>query len=227
MKKFFALFLLVMLAAFPAFAIQVLEDDVVKGDAAQLNCSTGLDCAMEGRRVNVTVNGSQAITGGTINGATIGASTPSSGAFTTLSASGMLSASGGFTGNIETLAATEALAATDSGKLLVLSSDTEFVTTLPAPAAGLNFTIIVGNAPESASYTVVTATSANIIQGCVSSSEDAAGSVSCAASADTITFVDGKAIVGDYVKLKSDGTSWFIVGGNCAVQDGITTTQAS
>ena len=113
-----------------------------------------------------------------------------------------------------------------TGKVFILNSATEFATTLPAPKAGLFYKFIVGAAPASASYTIVTKSSANIIQGQVSSAEDAAGSVSTAADADTITFADGKAIVGDYVELISDGTNWY-VSGMCNVQDGIATTQAS
>jgi hypothetical protein len=129
--------------------------------------------------------------------------------------------------NVEVVAATNVINAAESGKTFFLNHATEFVSTLPAPAAGLRYTFVVADAPETASYTVVTTSSANLIQGCVGSSEDAAGSVSCAAAADTITFVDAKAVIGDYVKVISDGTSWFVVGGNCSVQDGIATSQAS
>lgn len=127
---------------------------------------------------------------------------------------------------VEVTTTTDVLTTADCGKTLVLNSATEFVTTLPAPVAGCRFKVVVRAAPASASYTVVTASSANIIEGQVASSEDAAGSVVTAADADTITFVDGAAIKGDYVDLISDGTNWF-VSGMCAVQDGITTAQGS
>lgn len=126
----------------------------------------------------------------------------------------------------ETVAATNTLTVAECGKVMTLSHATEFVTTLPAPTAGCRFTFIVANAPETASYTIVTSGSSNIIHGQVASAEDALGSVATAASSDTITFVDAKAIIGDYVEVVSDGTSWF-VSGLCNVQDGITTTQAS
>lgn len=126
----------------------------------------------------------------------------------------------------EVTTGTDTLAATDCGKTLFLNSATEYVTTLPAPVAGCSFRVIVKAAPASASYTVVTASSANIIYGQIASAEDAAGSVSTTAASDTITFVDSKAIIGDYVYLISDGTNWY-VSGMCNVQDGITTTQAT
>ena len=127
---------------------------------------------------------------------------------------------------VETVTATNVITATECGKTFILNSATEFVSTLPTPTAGCPFRFIVGAAPSSASYTVVTSGSANVIHGQIASAEDGAGSVSTTASADTITFVDSKAIVGDYVDIISDGTSWF-VSGLCNVQDGITTTQAS
>jgi hypothetical protein len=126
----------------------------------------------------------------------------------------------------ETTAATDVLTTADCGKTIFLSHATEFATTLPAAVAGCYFKFIVANAPETASYTVVTDSSANVIHGQVASAEDAAGSVATVAAADTITFVDAKAIIGDYVEVISDGTNWYI-SGMCNVQDGITTTQAS
>jgi len=125
-----------------------------------------------------------------------------------------------------TLTAASTLAYTDCGTTYTLNSATEFATTLPSPIAGCYFKFIVKAAPSSASYTVVTASSANIIEGQVASAEDAAGSVVTAADSDTVTFVDSKAIKGDYVEMISDGTNWY-VSGLCNVQDGITTSQVS
>ena len=127
---------------------------------------------------------------------------------------------------IETLSAASTLTVGDHLRTFILSSATEFATTLPAPKEGLRIKFIVGAAPSGASYTVVTGSSANIIQGGVSTGEDAQGSVACVSDADTITFVDSKAVAGDWVELVSDGTNWYI-SGMCLVQDGITTTQAS
>lgn len=124
----------------------------------------------------------------------------------------------------EVVAATNAISATESGSTFFLSATTEFVSTLPAPAAGLNYTFIVSAAPSGASYTVVTTSSANIIKGQAVCSADAAGDTGTAD--DTISFVDGQAVAGDKVYVISDGTSWFAYA-NCAVAAGITFTQAS
>lgn len=123
-----------------------------------------------------------------------------------------------------TATAAAALTAADSGKTIFLSSSTEFVTTLPAPAAGLTYTFIVRAAPSGASYTVVTNGSANIIKGQAVNAAGVAGDTGTAD--DTISFVDGQAVAGDKVTVISDGTSWFAYG-QSAVAAGITFTQAS
>lgn len=110
------------------------------------------------------------------------------------------------------LTGTTTLTAADSGKVLLLNSATEFVTTLPAPYPGLRFTFIVKAAPASASYTVVSAgTTQNIIHGVSASSADAGGSSSSTAgtAVDVITFVDGQAKIGDRVDLVCDGVLWY------------------
>ena len=129
-------------------------------------------------------------------------------------------------GPVATINATaaSALTAADSGKVIFLNSATEFVTTLPAPAAGLTFTFIVAAAPSGASYTVVTNGSANIIKGQAVNAAGVAGDTGT--GDDTISFVDGQAVAGDRVIVVSDGTSWFAYG-FCAVAAGVTFTQAS
>lgn len=132
----------------------------------------------------------------------------------------------GFIGPDATVSLTAAstLTAAQSNTIFFLSSATEFSTTLPAPAAGLMYTFIVGAAPSGASYTVVTSASANIIKGQAYPSNGAAGDSGTAD--DTISFVDGQAVAGDQVTVISDGTSWFAKA-FCAVAAGVTFTQAS
>ena len=127
----------------------------------------------------------------------------------------------------ETVTATNVITAAESGKTFFLSSATEFVSTLPAPAAGLHFKFIVAAAPSGASYTVVTSGSSNIIVGAFASSADAGGSMDSEASGgDTISFVDGQAAVGDWVEVISDGTKWYATGIS-ADEDALTITTAS
>lgn len=124
---------------------------------------------------------------------------------------------------VETVAATNIITAAESGKTFFLDHATEFVSTLPAPAAGLNYTFIVVNPPETASYTVVTDSAAQILGGHVLPADGAAGDVESPAAGTTITFVDGAAVAGDRAYVISDGTSWYAVC-SCAVATGITIT---
>lgn len=128
----------------------------------------------------------------------------------------------------EIVTAANTITAAETGSTFFLNSSTEFVSTLPAPAAGLRFTFIVTAAPSGASYTIVTASSANIIKGAVFSSDlDAAGDADFETSGgDTISFVDAKAVAGDRVELFCDGTNWF-AHGFCTAFDAITITTAS
>lgn len=126
--------------------------------------------------------------------------------------------------NVIELTATRTVLASESGCTFLLNSATEFVTTLPTPAAGLRYTFIVKAAPVSASYTVVTASSANIIKGFATNAAGAA--VTPLGDGDTITFVDSQAVAGDQVTVISDGTSWFM-SGFAQVAAGITNTKAS
>ena len=144
--------------------------------------------------------------------------------------SGPVTSTNGFIGaitgleTVTTLTAASTLTTAQSGTTFFLNSATEFVTTLPAPAAGLNYTFIVGAAPSGASYTVVTASSANIIKGQAVNAAGVAGDTGTAD--DTISFVDGQAVAGDQVIVISDGTSWFAKA-FCAVAAGVTFTTAS
>ena len=111
------------------------------------------------------------------------------------------------------LTAESTLTALQTGSVFFLNSATEFATTLPAPAAGLKFKFIVKAAPSGAAYTIVTASSANIMIGGINELEvDTADDGPYIANGDSISFADGVAVVGDYVELESDGTSWYFHG---------------
>ncbi len=124
----------------------------------------------------------------------------------------------------EVVTATNVIAAGETGSVFFLNSATEFVSTLPAVAAGLHFTFIVTAAPSGASYTVVTNASANIIKGNQNSVAGDAGD--SGTGDDTITFVDGQSVAGDKVEVFCDGTNWFAYAIS-RVAAGITFTTAS
>ena len=125
---------------------------------------------------------------------------------------------------VETVAATNAITAAESGKTFFLNSATEFGSTIPAPFAGGKYTFVVAAAPSGASYTITSA-GADQIKGQVytvdvNSATDPDFEVT---GANTITFVDSKAIAGDKVELVSDGTTWF-AHAFCSVFDAVTFT---
>jgi hypothetical protein len=130
--------------------------------------------------------------------------------------------------NAEIASTTKGLAASENGDTVFLNAAAGFVTTLPAPALGLRFTFVVRTAPTSGAYTIVTASSANIIKGSVYTSDvnSATDADLETAGGDTITFVQNKAVAGDRVELFCDGTNWF-AHGFCTVFDAITITTAS
>ncbi len=113
--------------------------------------------------------------------------------------------------NVEVVVATNVISVAESGATFFLNDTAEFVSTLPAPAAGLRYTFIVSGAPAGVDYTIVTTASANII----TTNIDARGTADAGDSLtgqDTITFVQAASIVGDHVTCISDGTNWFCFG---------------
>lgn len=139
----------------------------------------------------------------------------------TLAITGTVTAGGSAITNVlsdsEDVTAANVLTAAEASKVFFLNSATEFQTTLPAistVAAGTRFTFIVKAAPASASYTIITANSLeNVVTGGVVERETDTGEDGpYAADADTITFVDGVAVAGDYVEFISDGSTYYMHG---------------
>lgn len=108
----------------------------------------------------------------------------------------------------EDVTTTNVITAAENGKTFFLNATTGFVSTLPAPAAGLRFKFIVKLVPTSGNCTVVTAASANVIQGNLM----VASTVVPAIGEDSINFVASTTDIGDYCEVISDGTSWFLQG---------------
>lgn len=123
-----------------------------------------------------------------------------------------------------TITGTRTVSADESGSTFFINNATGFVTTLPAPAAGLKYTFINKTANTSGNHTIVTASSANIIKGNQNSVAGDAGDSGTAD--DTISFVANQSVAGDKVELFCDGTSWFAYAIS-RVAAGITFTQAS
>ena len=126
------------------------------------------------------------------------------------------------------LTAAATLLASESDRTVYLNSATGFIVTLPTAAAGLRFRIVCSTAPTSGSHTVVTAASANVMKGQVTSSDLNAASDGSflVTGADTLTFVVNKALASDMFDIECDGTTWHCWG-RCTVFDALTVTLAS
>ncbi len=132
----------------------------------------------------------------------------------TLSVTGASTFTGAMTlsGALNNLESTEAITASntitiaESGKTFYLSGATS-TQTLPATttANGAIYRFYVKGA-VSGDITIVTAGSANIIEGTLI----VAGAVVDCDDEDTITIVSDGENVGDFVELRSNGTNWFI-----------------
>lgn len=130
-------------------------------------------------------------------------------------------------GGNKVLTAAYTVKESETGSHFFLNVTGAFVTTLPAPKAGLEYFFHIGATEPTTTHTVVTNASANIIIGNLASSDlNAAADVVTAVDADTISFIAGKAKHGDFAHVYCDGTNWYLDGMTRAF-DGMTTTQAS
>lgn len=112
----------------------------------------------------------------------------------------------------ETVTAANVITPEESGATFFLGLAGGFASTLPAPAQGLNYKFIVSVSPTTA-YTIATSGSANIIKGGINELEvDTSDDGPYSSAGDLISFVANVAVVGDWVELISDGTSWFLTG---------------
>ena len=106
------------------------------------------------------------------------------------------------------LTTTKTVTEGENGKTFFLNAASEFVTTLPAPALGLNYKFIVKGAASGANYTVVTNGGSNIMETLIL---DIVGELVYATGRDVVTFVSG-GVAGDRLEVVSDGANWFCMG---------------
>jgi len=119
----------------------------------------------------------------------------------------------------EVVTAANIMSASEVGKVFFLNSATGFAHTLPAPAAGLHYKFIVTTIPTSGNCTIGTASAANIIEGMA----NVDSTLVLASNEDSINFIASTCLIGDWVEVLSDGTSWF-VNGQSGAAGGITFT---
>jgi len=118
----------------------------------------------------------------------------------------------------EVVTTTNVIAATESGTTFYLDLAGGFTSTLPAPAAGLNFRFKVKTAPTTA-YIITTNAGANVLYGSIHEITTTAG-VTIQAQ-DTLNFVGSASLIGDWIECESDGTNWYVTG-STQVDGGIT-----
>ena len=100
---------------------------------------------------------------------------------------------------------TNTITAGESGKTFFLNLAGGGSSLLPSPAAGLNYTFIVGTQPTTA-YTIDTTSGDNIMYG---TTLDIVGELVYGSARDIISFVASTSVVGDRVDVVSDGTNWY------------------
>jgi len=109
-------------------------------------------------------------------------------------------------GSIKEVSAAKTITADENGTTFLLSGVVGYAITLPSPAAGLRYSIVVQDLFATTDW-VLTSASANM-QGNVME----AGAIQAVAGATTINLELGTDTIGDYIDVISDGTSWFVRG---------------
>lgn len=120
----------------------------------------------------------------------------------------------------EVITAANVITAAESGTTYFLNSATGAAQTLPAPAAGLHFWFIISTVPTSGNMTVTTNGGDNIIEGMI----DVNSTKVPAVNEDTINFIASTCVIGDWARVVSDGTSWFVSGQSVGGAGAITFT---
>lgn len=111
-----------------------------------------------------------------------------------------------------TLAAATTLTYGDSGKTLFLNLAGGFTVTLPKVKAGLEFDFVVKTAPSGANYIINTSDGQPTMYGQVYTTDinSATDPDFNIVAASRFNFVDAVAVVGDSMRMISDGTYWYI-----------------
>ena len=112
----------------------------------------------------------------------------------------------------ETVTATNVITAAESGKTFFLDAVGGFTSTLPAVAAGLNYSFIIKTAPTTA-YIIATDGGSDLIVITVNELEtDTTEDGPSDDDADTVNFVANIALAGDRIDFKCDGVKWYAMG---------------
>lgn len=102
----------------------------------------------------------QAITGGSIDGTPIGATTPSSGAFTTLSATGIATFTGGMRWGVRVVVAAGVVTLTNADVVVVVNKTVGAATVVNLPAGVTNQVFVIKDGKGDANSNNITVTPA-------------------------------------------------------------------
>ena len=105
--------------------------------------------------------------------------------------------------NLHNLTTTYQVLASDSGKVFTIDQDATFVITLPSDQEGLNYKFIVTDAGSGEVH--ITSGASNGIKGF---SMDPTTGINAVDSV-LVEIVASTAVIGDYVNLVNDGTTWW------------------
>ena len=105
--------------------------------------------------------------------------------------------------NVHNIAAAYTVLASDSGKVFTIDQDATFVITLPSDQEGLNYKFIVTDAGSGEVH--ITSGASNGIKGF---SMDPTTGINAVDSV-LVEIVASTAVIGDYVNLVNDGTTWW------------------
>lgn len=113
----------------------------------------------------------------------------------------------------------------DSGKTIFLNLAGAFTVTLPKVKKGLEFDFVVKTAPSGANYIINTSDGQPLMYGQVYTTDVNSGTDPDfnIVAASRFNFVDGVAVVGDSMRMISDGTYWYLKG-FCSVYNAETIT---
>lgn len=128
----------------------------------------------------------------------------------------------------EAASSADTITANECGKTFFMSGD-DYTLTLPAisgVSAGCAFRFIIAGAPTTSTIVLTGNSDEDVLIGGINELDvDTGDDGPYDASADTITFVGGTAVVGDFVYMISDG-SFFYVSGQANADGGVTITDS-
>lgn len=113
-------------------------------------------------------------------------------------------------GEVKAITSAETVLASENNTVYMFNSTTGILATLPSPAEGLKYEFYVKTAATSGNHRVYTG-GPNIFYGFLMDINATTPTYAVSAQ-DRINFIASTALPGDYCRVESDGTNWFVFG---------------